>query len=325
VHDRLGDRVGYFPRNQEELEEMANARVPDEFIFCRDANTYRVESRESRRPSARQPQLPPWCPEGLTRTQKRRLQRKRREDFSKGENSGKSGDQQPNPKGEGPSADVNMVFMLPMEFLAPSSDDEELDFSDQIAQLALDPMTTIFEKSADNKRQHLKALFVKGRVDGQPMTKILVDGGAAINIMPYAVYRKLGKGDQDLTKTDMMLKDFEGNVSPVKWAICVELTIGSKTLPTVISGKCAYNLLLGRDWIHANCCIPSTMHQCLVQCVGDKIEIVPGDSSYVIASAEVDTYERTRCISGEIWEKDFLKVADYEIPPIQAVGSDEEF
>jgi len=24
-------------------------------------------------------------------------------------------------------------------------------------------------------------------------------------------------------------------------------------------------------------------------------------------------------------EKDFLKVADYEIPPIQVVGSDEEF
>jgi len=91
-------------------------------------------------------------------------------------------------------------------------------------------MTAIFEKPADNERQHLKALFVKGRVDGQPMTKILIDGGAAINIMPYAVYRKLGKGDQDLTKTDMMLKDFEGNVSPVKGAICVELTIGSKNL-----------------------------------------------------------------------------------------------
>jgi hypothetical protein len=329
VHDRLGDHVGYFPKNQEELEEMTNARVPDEFIFCRDANTYRVKSRENRQPSMRQPQLPLWCPEGLTRTQKRRLQHERREDLSKGENLGKSGDQQqPNLRGKGPSADVNMVFMLPMEFLAPSSDDEELDFSNQIAQLALDPMMEIFEKPADNERLHLKALFVKGRVDGQPMTKILVDGGAAINIMPYTVYRNLGKRDQDLTKTDMMLKDFEGNVSPVEGAICVELTIGSKTLPTtffVISGKGAYNLLLGRDWIHANCCIPSTMHQCLVQWVGNKIEIVPGDSSYVIASAEADTYERTRCISGEIWEKDFLKVADYEIPPIQAVGSDEEF
>lgn len=329
VHDRLGDRVQYFPRNREELEEMANARVPDEFIFCRDANTHRMESREHRRPSARQSPLPRWCLEGLTKTQKRRLQRERREELSKGENSGQSGDQQQSdPKGKGPSADVNMVFMLPMEFLAPSSHDEELEFSDQIAQLALDPMTDIFEKPADNERQQLKALFVKGRVDGQPMTKILIDGGVAINIMPYAVYQKLGKGDQDLTKIDMMLKDFEGNVSPVKGAICVELTIGSKTLPTtffVSSGKGAYNLLLGRDWIHANCCIPSTMHQCLVQWVGDKIEIVPGDSSYVIASAEADTYERTRCILGEVWEKDFLKVADYEIPPIQVVGSDKEF
>ena len=88
MHDRLGDRVEYFPRNQEELEEMANARVPDEFIFCRDANTHRMESREHRHPSARQSPLPSWCPEGLTKTQKRRLQRERREELSKGENSG---------------------------------------------------------------------------------------------------------------------------------------------------------------------------------------------------------------------------------------------
>ena len=110
---------------------MADAWVPDEFIFCRDANTYRVESRENHRPSVRQPQ---WCLEGLTRTQKRRLQHERREDLTKGENSGKSKNQQkPDPKGKGPSANVNMVFVLPMEFLAPSSDDEEMDFSDQIA------------------------------------------------------------------------------------------------------------------------------------------------------------------------------------------------
>jgi len=67
------------------------------------------------------------------------------------------------------------------------------------------------------------------------------------------------------------------------------------------------------------------MHQCLVQWVGDKTEIVLGDSSYVIASAESDTYERTRCNLGVVQDKDFLKVADYEIPPIQAIGSDGEF
>ena len=68
MHDRLGERIGYFPRNQEELEEMADARVPDEFIFCRDANTYRMESSEARHQPVRRTQLPPWCLEGLTRT-----------------------------------------------------------------------------------------------------------------------------------------------------------------------------------------------------------------------------------------------------------------
>jgi hypothetical protein len=111
--------------------------------------------------------------------------------------------------------------MLPMEFLAPSNDKEEVVLSDQVAQLALDPMMVVFEKCTDDERQHLKALFMKGRVDGQPVSKILINGGAAINIMPYVMYRKLDKGDQDLTKTDMMLKDFEGNVSPTKGAVCV--------------------------------------------------------------------------------------------------------
>jgi len=189
-------------------------------------------------------------------------------------------------------------------------------------------MMAIFKKPTDDERQHLKALFVRGRVDGQLVSKILIDGGAAINIMPYIMYWKLGKCDQDLTKAVMMLKDFEGNVSPTKGAVCVELTIGSKTLPTtlfVINGKGAYNLLLGRDWIHANYCVPSTMHQCLIQWVGDNIEIVPGDSSYIIASVESDTYEQTKCMLGESWEKDFLRVADYEITLIQVVGSEEEF
>ena len=64
------------------------------------------------------------------------------------------------------------------------------------------------------------------------MTRMLVDGGATVNLMPYAVFRKIGKGEADLIKTDMMLKDFEGKVTPARGACCVDLTIGSKTLPT---------------------------------------------------------------------------------------------
>jgi hypothetical protein len=90
---------------------------------------------------------------------------------------------------------------------------------------------------------------------------MLLDGGAAVNLMSYTMLREIGKSDEDLTQTNMMIVDFEGNVSPAQGAICVELTIGSKTLATtffVIKGRISCNLLLGRNWIHANYCIPST-------------------------------------------------------------------
>ena len=123
--------------------------------------------------------------------------------------------------------------------------------------------------------------------------------------------RKLGKSKNDLTKTDMMLKDFECVVSPALGALCVDLMIGSKTLPTtlfVINGKGSYNLLLGRDWIHANCCIPSSMHQCLIQWIDDSVEIVSADSSFSVASAEAHilSYDNMSCFSSQVWEKDFL-------------------
>ena len=131
---------------------MADARVPDEFIFCRDANTYQMESREARYQPVRRIQLPQWCPEGLTRTHRRRMQQERQEDLYREENSSKSENrQQSDHKGKGPSTDVNMVFMLLMEFLAPSSDEEEVFLFDHIAQLALDPMMAVFEKPADNE------------------------------------------------------------------------------------------------------------------------------------------------------------------------------
>ena len=48
------------------------------------------------------------------------------------------------------------------------------------------------------------------------MSKMLVDGGASVILMPYATFRKLGKGPGDLIETNMMLKDFGGNASKTR-------------------------------------------------------------------------------------------------------------
>ena len=165
--------------------------------------------------------------------------------------------------GGGSAADVNMVFILPREFMASASDEEDSNLEEAMAELNLEPMPATFEMPEEEERKHLKPLFLKGHIDGRPMSRMVVDGGATVNLMPYAVFRKIGKSDNDLIKTDMMLKDYEGKISPARGALCVDLTIGSKTLPTtffIINGKGSYNLLLGWDWIQANCCIPSTMH-----------------------------------------------------------------
>jgi hypothetical protein len=74
----------------------------------------------------------------------------------------------------------------------------------------------------------------------------------------------------------------------------VHLTVGSKTVLTsffIISSKSTYTVLLERDWIQANCCFPSTMHQCLIQWDGDEVEVVHADDSITISLAAMSIWD----------------------------------
>ena len=117
-----------------------------------------------------------------------------------------------------PSANIQMAFLLPSEFRAPADqkvylDFDELEYEEIVVKLTV-IQQAIFDKPV--KHRHLKALYVKGFVDGKPMNKMLVGGGASVNLMPYTTFRKLGNGPGDLIKTDMMLKDFGGNASKTR-------------------------------------------------------------------------------------------------------------
>ena len=156
-----------------------------------------------------------------------------------------------------PSADVNMVFVLPSEYRAPQL--EEL----AVAQLDLGPQPIIFEKPKEKSYKHLKGLYLKGLIDGKSVNKMLVDTGAAVNLMPYSVLCRLGRSAIDLIKTNVMLNDFNGEPSEALGVLNVEMTVGRKIVPTsffIVNSKSTYTVLLGRDWIHANCCVPSMMH-----------------------------------------------------------------
>ena len=178
------------------------------------------------------------------RSQKRRVQRLRNKELEQAQVSGKPqvwcAKQIADRKQ--PSANIQMAFLLPSEFRAPVnqevySDFDESEYEEMVAKLTV-MQQAIFDRPV--KHRHLKGLYMKGFVDGKPMNKMLVDGGAFVNLMPYTTFLKLSKGLGDLIETDMMLKDFRGNTSKTWGAINVELTIGSKTLLTtffVIDGK----------------------------------------------------------------------------------------
>jgi hypothetical protein len=78
--------------------------------------------------------------------------------------------------------EINMVFMLLAQFRG---------VKEEVAQICLGPKEAWFKKPKESS-QHLKPLYIRGHIDGRPISKMLVDGGAAVNLMPYAVFKKLG-------------------------------------------------------------------------------------------------------------------------------------
>ena len=80
-----------------------------------------------------------------------------------------------------PSANIQMVFLLPSEFRAPVDKEvysDESEYEEIVAKLTV-VQQAIFDKPV--KHRHLKALYMKGLVDGKPMNKMLVDGGADVD------------------------------------------------------------------------------------------------------------------------------------------------
>ena len=101
------------------------------------------------------------------------------------------------------SADINTLCVLPKEYIGSEGQDvysDQSEFEELAAQLSF-VAQAIFNRPEHHR--HLKALYVKGFIDGKPMGKVLIDGGASVNIMPYLMFRKLGKTSDDLIKTDL--------------------------------------------------------------------------------------------------------------------------
>jgi hypothetical protein len=63
---------------------------------------------------------------------------------------------------------------------------------------------------------------------------MLINGGTVVNLLSYAMFKKLEQKDDELMKTNMTLNDVGGgggNPMEAKGIVSTELTVGSKSLP----------------------------------------------------------------------------------------------
>jgi hypothetical protein len=128
----------------------------------------------------------------------------------------------------------------------------------------------------------------------------------------------------------MMLTDIggEGPISP-KGVMSMQLSVGIKMIPTAffiakVQGN--YNIILGRDWIHANRCIPSTLHQLLIQWVGEEVEIMHADVSACVAMADSSSWSHynIKCLSGQdISDCNFVSVSKDGFVPVSVKPVDD--
>ncbi|GKV36587.1 hypothetical protein SLEP1_g44699 [Rubroshorea leprosula] len=175
--------------------------------------------------------------------------------------------------------------------VVPAQDDEEEDMADKI----------VFEKPEEKMARHIRPLYIKAHMDGTPISRVLVDNGAAINVLPTCMLYKIGKSLADLVHTEVTISDFTGGVNHSRGVLPVELTVGNRTPMSaffVVDTVATYNALLGCDWIHSSRCVPSSFHQKLIFWNGGKAEVVSADDKPFSAN--------THLVEARYYEEDIV-------------------
>jgi hypothetical protein len=159
---------------------------------------------------------------------------------------------------------------------------------------------------------------------------MLAHNGAAIHQISYSIFKKLGREDDELVKTNLTPNGVGGNPMEARDVVSMELTVGTKLLATtlfVIEVQGNYSVILGRGWIHINRSVSSTLHQFLIQWINGEIELVHANASAYIVQANATTdwqHGSAQCLSRkDLSGYDFLSVTKVRFVPVSVHSASE--
>jgi len=123
---------------------------------------------------------------------------------------------------------------------------------------------TFSDEDLQVRGMHDRPLYFTGYIGSTIITRIQVDQGSALSIMPRRILSFLGIPQYRLSATNTVIAGFNAHSSTPVGKIRLRCQIGDlKTEVTcyVINDDPSYNMLLGRPWLHRNGLIPSSLHQ----------------------------------------------------------------
>lgn len=140
-----------------------------------------------------------------------------------------------------------------------------------------------------------------GSLEDIPVSRIMLDCGSAINIIPLKMLLKLGYTINDLSPTNVMI---EG------WTQSGQQALGTTRLRLMIEDMMTYvtfhvidaitstNVLLGRPWLHEHKVVPSIRHPCF------KYKTPEGETKRIFANTNISRRQKhSMQILNSIWSR----------------------
>ncbi|XP_058754106.1 uncharacterized protein LOC131627283 [Vicia villosa] len=140
-------------------------------------------------------------------------------------------------------------------------------------------------------KEHNKALHISIQCGKAHLSRVLVDTGSSLNVMPKATLDKIDLEGLVIRPSRLVVKAFDGSQSPVFGEVDLPVVIGPHTFCInfqVMEIEPAYTCLLGRPWIHVVGAVTSTLHQKVKFVDGNSIVTVSGEEDIFVSN--LDSY-----------------------------------
>ncbi|XP_058756794.1 uncharacterized protein LOC131630013 [Vicia villosa] len=169
-------------------------------------------------------------------------------------------------------------------------------------------------------RKHNRALHISVECKGTILSRVLVDNGSSLNVLPKSSLMRLDYSGVEIRPSELTVRAFDGSKRSVFGEVDLPVMIGPQLFTItffVMDIHPAYSCLLGRPWIHAAGAVTSTLHQKLKFATQGKIVTICGEEEHVVSHLASFKYID---VEGEVHEtpcQAFEAVQTIKIPYIE--------